>query len=113
MKRTYAAAFISLLGLAACQSTSGGGGMMSMAGNWASADGIFVASFNGGHFTSRDAKTSKILAEGRYSEAAGGVQMDWTSSTTAQQHTASCRFSSQDQVTCSQVGASPFVLTRA
>ena len=113
MKRTHAAAFMTLFGLAACQSMGGGDTKMSMAGNWASADGIFVASFNSGHFTSRDTKTSKVLAEGRYTEASGGVQMDWVSSTTAQQHTATCSFTGGDQVTCSQVGAGPFVLTRA
>ena len=111
MTRSFAAAIIALAGLAACQTAPTRTSAMN--GNWASADGIFVANFSEGRFTSQDPKTGKVLAEGAYTTEGDRVQMNWQSTATKQQRSATCSFTGANSVTCDQPGAGPFTLTRA
>jgi hypothetical protein len=84
-----------------------------MEGQWASSDGIFVATFTNGTFTSVDARTNAVLAQGNYSVQNGQVNMNWISASTNQQRSAICGFVSPTSVTCDQPGATPFQLNRA
>ena len=53
--------------LAGCQMTQTAGPAGSpLDGNWASSDGIFVATFQNNSFSSRDARTGAVLAQGSY-----------------------------------------------
>ena len=101
--------------LAGCQSGPGSVARSgpTMEGRWASADGIFVATFSGGSFTSVDAQTSALLAQGSYSVQDGQVNMNWISASTNEQRSAVCGFTSPTSVTCDQPGATPFQLNRA
>jgi hypothetical protein len=83
-----------------------------MDGQWASADGIFVASFRGGRFTSVDARTQAVLAEGSYFTTGNGIEMQWLSAATQQQRQATCSFVGPRSVNCTQTGATPFQLNR-
>lgn len=84
-----------------------------MDGQWASSDGIFVATFNNNSFTSVDARTNAVLAQGSYSVQNSQVNMQWISASTNQQRAAVCTFSGPDSVSCNQPGATPFQLNRA
>jgi hypothetical protein len=84
-----------------------------MDGVWASSDGVFVANFERGHFTSRFTATNEILAQGAYTVAAGGISMQWISAATKQQRAASCSFAGSDIVTCNQEGGGHFELRRS
>ena len=100
--------------LAACQT---GPGFMSrpaltMDGRWASGDGVFVATFNNSSFTSLDARTNAVLAQGSYSVQGNQVSMNWVSATANLQRSALCTFVSANSVTCDQPGATPFQLNR-
>ena len=83
-----------------------------MDGKWASADGVFVATFQGGSFTSVDARTNAILAQGSYSAAGTVVTMNWRSAATDQQHSATCTLSDPNNVRCNQANATGFDLKR-
>jgi hypothetical protein len=103
------------LSVAACQSTSpvktvSSGAVMD--GKWASADGVFVASFAGGRFTSRFTKTNEVLAQGSYSVQGAQVDMRWLSVATKQQRAASCSITGAASVHCNQVGGTGFDLRR-
>lgn len=112
---------VSALLLAACQTGPTQMGMGSRAasaatpmdGNWASTDGVFVASFQGGNFTSRFTRTNEVLAQGNYSVAGNQVTMQWLSVATQQERSASCTMSGSDKVHCEQAGGGGFDLTRA
>lgn len=82
-----------------------------MDGQWASTDGIFTATFRGGTFTSVDARTNAILAQGTYSVAGDQVSMQWMSVATQQQRAANCTIMGST-VRCNQVGGGSFDLTR-
>ena len=82
-------------------------------GQWASTDGIFVASFASGRFVSRFTKTGEILAEGGYTLAGSDVRMDWFSVQAQQQRSANCRIAGPSTVNCSQTGGGSFTLVRA
>lgn len=128
MKRlpTIFALVIAGTGLAACQGDGGGqrfsmlsGGRAPspaatpMEGRWASTDGIFVASFNNGNFTSIDAKTDAVLAEGSYTVSGQQVQMNWLSTGTGERRSATCSFSGgRSQVSCVQPSGGSFTLRR-
>jgi hypothetical protein len=84
-----------------------------MDGVWASSDGVFVANFERGHFTSRFTATNEILAQGAYSVAGGGISMQWISAATKQQRAATCSFAGSDIVTCNQEGGGHFELRRS
>ncbi len=115
------AMLVAASGLAACQS----GTRMAMApgtampastpmdGRWASTDGIFIASFQGGEFTSVDAKTDAVLARGTYQVSRGQVEMNWLSTSSNERRSATCGFSGRNQVTCTQASGATFQLTRA
>ena len=81
-------------------------------GNWASSDGIFVATFQNSSFSSRDARTGAVLAQGSYSLQGGQVSMQWVSTTTQQQRSATCALSGPTTLNCQQPGATPFQLNR-
>ena len=112
--------------LAACQTQPGGmlAGRMGapaivapsgtpMDGSWAATDGVFVASFQGGNFTSRFTKTNEILAQGAYRVDGSRVTMEWLSVATQQQRSASCTMTAADQVRCVQAGGGGFDLRRS
>ena len=84
-----------------------------MDGSWASTDGVFVASFKGGNFTSRFTRTNEVLAQGSYSVSGDAVTMQWLSVATQQERSASCTMSGEDKVHCEQAGGGGFDLTRA
>lgn len=84
-----------------------------MDGRWASTDGIFVATFRGGEFTSVDAKTNAVLAQGRYNVAGDQVRMNWLSTTANEERSATCAFSGGARVTCTQANGASFELRRA
>jgi hypothetical protein len=84
-----------------------------MDGVWASTDGVFVATFQQGSFTSRFTATNEILAQGRYTVAGNTVVMQWISVATQQQRSANCTIGSGESVTCNQQGGGHFELRRA
>jgi hypothetical protein len=84
-----------------------------MDGTWASTDGIFVASFQGGSFISRYTKTNEVLAQGTYSVSGTLVNMQWMSVAAQQHRSAICAMTAQDAVRCNQSGGGSFDLTRA
>ena len=83
-----------------------------MDGNWAATDGIFVASFQGGSFTSRFTKTNEILAQGAYQVDGSRVTMEWLSVATQQQRSATCTMTGANSVRCEQAGGGGFDLRR-
>ncbi|MEM8553088.1 MAG: hypothetical protein AAGF45_11975 [Pseudomonadota bacterium] len=104
------AAVALILVLAACQSAQLGG----IEGNWASDDGVFVAAFDNGAFTSRLTGTGEtVVADGRYSRTGSGLSLAWTSITTNERRTADCTFLSSSQVRCTPSVGNPFTMTRA
>jgi hypothetical protein len=109
---------LAALSVGACQSFDMGGGpppqavATAMDGNWASTDGVFVATFERGGFVSRFTKTNEMLAKGTYTVAGTNVTMDWISVSTKQQRAAACTFMSADVVACNQQGGGKFELRR-
>lgn len=110
IRRTATFALFAAVGLAGCQSI---GAKDPLAGRWASTDGVFVASFQDGRFTSRFTKTNEVLAEGSYRTAGGSVKLDWLSVATQQKRSAECTFAAPSRLRCDQAGATSFELTRA
>jgi hypothetical protein len=84
-----------------------------MDGTWTSTDGVFVATFQAGQFTSRFTQTNEILAQGTYSLAGNVVNLQWMSVATQQQRSAICAMSAADTLTCNQSGGGSFDLKRA
>jgi hypothetical protein len=102
--------------LAACQTYSQSPPVQAstpMDGNWASTDGVFVATFQGGRFTSRFTQTNEILAQGTYTVTGGNVSMQWVSVQAQQQRAANCAFTGTDSVACTQTGGGSFELNRS
>ena len=83
-----------------------------MDGNWASTDGVFVANFQDGRFTSRFTQTNEILAQGTYTVAGSNVSMQWISVQAQQQRSANCSIVGAGIVTCNQAGGGSFGLQR-
>ena len=83
-----------------------------MDGVWASTDGVFVATFDRGSFTSRFTATNEVLAQGNYTVAGSMVTMQWISVATQQRRSANCTINSADNVTCNQDGGGHFELRR-
>ncbi|MGQ7792508.1 hypothetical protein ACUN0C_08885 [Faunimonas sp. B44] len=111
MIRTAAAVALAAGLLAACQSVQP---RSAMDGRWASADGVFVATFDSGKFTSRFTKTNEVLAQGTYAGDAGNrIAMNWLSVATKQQRSATCSFTGPNTVSCQQTGGGAFQLNRA
>ena len=89
-----------------------GAGPTAMDGIWASTDGVFIANFQGGRFTSHFTKTNEILAQGTYGVAGSSVTLNWISVKTKQQRAATCTFTAGDTVACDQQGGGNFQLKR-
>ncbi len=81
-------------------------------GTWASNDGVFIATFEHGAFTSRFVKTNEILAQGSYTVSGNAVNLQWISVATQQQRAAACTINSSDSVSCTQEGGGSFDLNR-
>lgn len=84
-----------------------------MDGAWAATDGVFVASFQGGAFTSRFTKTNEVLAQGTYRVSGDRITMEWLSVATQEQRSASCTMSGANSVRCEQGGGGGFDLRRS
>ena len=80
-------------------------------GSWASADGIFTATFRDGHFTSVANSSKAVLTEGSYQKDGNTVRMSWFSSRTQRQEAAVCTFSSPNAVRCEQPGKTAWLGT--
>lgn len=112
----FAASALALVALPACQSMTAGPSSSAsspMAGMWRSGDGVFVANFDRSSFTSQDARTGQILAQGTYAATGDRIQMNWQSVRTGAQLSASCSFLTSTRVRCDQPGATSFELNRA
>ncbi|MEM7696049.1 MAG: hypothetical protein AAF318_16490 [Pseudomonadota bacterium] len=97
--------------LAGCQSArlSSSG----IAGDWASTDGVFVAQFANGAFTSRLVTTGEtVVADGRYEVTGQTVALAWTSIAANEQRSANCVFGNRNEVTCTPSVGNPFTMTR-
>lgn len=82
-------------------------------GNWASDDGVFVATFNNGAFSSRLTGTGEtVVADGRYERTSGGFELRWVSIVANEGRAASCRFVGASRVQCSPSAGAPFTMTR-
>ena len=103
---------LSALLLVGCQSMQPIAGGTAMDGSWVSSDGVFVATFQDGSFTSVDAKTNAVLARGRYSVQGSTVALNWTSARRGQQFSATCTFTTGNDLHCSQPGSTEFDLRR-
>ena len=111
---------LAALSVGACQSFDMGGQQppppvisTAMDGNWASTDGVFVASFERGGFVSRFTATNEMLAKGTYTVNGTTVDMNWISVATKQQRAAACTIMSADVVACNQQGGGKFELRRS
>jgi hypothetical protein len=93
--------------------TSGVPQSTGMEGTWSSADGVFVATFANGNFTSRFTQTNEVLAQGTYTVTGGTVSLVWISVASQQQRSAVCTIATPDTVSCSQADGSSFDLKRA
>ena len=120
MIRRFVTIALSALLLAACQTgpsqtgmQGGGSGATPIDGTWASADGVFVASFQRGSFTSRFTRTNEVLAQGTYTVTGKNISMQWVSVATQQQRSAACTISDANSVRCQQAGGGGFDLKRA
>lgn len=96
--------------LAGCLSQSA---RSSVEGSWASNDGVFVASFDNGAFTSRLTGTGEVVvADGRYQLSRSGVQLSWTSIAANEHRAAACAFQTPSVLTCTPSVGEPFSMTR-
>lgn len=85
----------------------------SINGSWASGDGVFIATFQGGKFTSRFTQTNEILAQGTYRPTGGNsIQLSWFSIATRENRSATCNRVGRAQLQCQQAGAGTFSLTK-
>jgi hypothetical protein len=110
----YAALFAALI-LSACQTyvSQPQPQRTAMDGRWASTDGVFIAEFDRGSFTSRFTQTGEVLAQGTYSVAGDAVSLRWISVQAQAERSATCTFSDAATVQCQQVGGGAFELRRS
>ena len=115
LRRFAVVAVASAIVLSACQSMNMGMAPAGtpMDGQWASAYGIFLATFRGGQFTSTDARTGAVLAQGTYTMTGSAANLNWTSTQRQQQFSAVCSFRDANAVHCEQPGATGFDLRRS
>ncbi|MGH6926339.1 MAG: hypothetical protein ACRED5_21640 [Propylenella sp.] len=107
------AALIAAISVAACQSYEVQAPQRTpMDGRWASSDGVFIADFQRGSFTSRFVQTNEILAQGTYTVSGANVSLRWLSVQAQEQRAANCTFTSADLVSCQQEGGGNFNLQR-
>ena len=96
--------------LAGCVSSGSG---RSVDGNWSSDDGVFVATFQSGAFTSRLTGTGEtVVADGRYTRTADGLTLSWTSIAANQPRSARCVFVTTAQLSCTPSVGQPFTMSR-
>lgn len=107
------AALLAAIVLAACQTQVAAPVRTPMDGQWAATNGVFVASFQGGSFTSRFTETNEILAQGTYTVSGNTVSMHWLSVQAQEQRSATCTFTSANMVRCQQTGGGTFELQRS
>lgn len=108
--RTLALTIAMAVSLAGC--VSGGSGS-NIDGNWGSDDGVFVATFQNGAFTSRLTGTGEtVVADGRYSRTPNGVSLSWTSIAANEQRAASCTLVAPQRLSCTPTVGQPFTMTR-
>lgn len=99
-----------MLAVAGCQTARLG---PSVEGRWASDDGVFVATFDNGAFTSRLTGTGEVVvADGRYQRQDGGLVLEWTSIAANEQRAARCRFLASNQLACIPTVGGRFTMTR-
>jgi hypothetical protein len=98
--------------LAACQSFDTQPQRTQMDGRWASTDGVFIAEFERGTFTSRFVQTGEVLAQGTYTVNGPNVSMRWLSVQAQAQRSATCTFTGASMVHCQQDGGGTFDLQR-
>jgi len=104
------AACLVLLALTACQSARFGN---PVEGSWASADGVFVATFRDGAFSSRLTETGEtVVADGRYTRRAEGLLLEWTSIAANERRSARCRFVASNRLACTPSAGRPFTMSR-
>ncbi|MCF3936306.1 hypothetical protein L1787_23205 [Acuticoccus sp. M5D2P5] len=98
------------LGLAGCQM---GGGGQPIEGNWASDDGVFIATFQNGAFSSRLTGTGEtVVADGRYGRGTGGIQLEWTSIALNERRSAECTFLAPQRLSCAPSVGQTFTMTK-
>lgn len=98
------------LGLSACQFGATG---EPVEGSWASDDGVFVARFEEGAFTSRLTSTGEtVVADGRYARGADGLRLSWTSIALNEARSADCRFVAVHTLSCTPSVGQTFTMTR-
>ncbi|UOM33804.1 hypothetical protein [Acuticoccus sp. I52.16.1] len=96
--------------LAGCVTGSGGS---SIDGNWGSDDGVFIATFQNGAFTSRLTGTGEtVVADGRYVRTGAGLRLNWTSIAANEARTAECTLITTRQLSCAPSVGQPFTMTR-
>jgi hypothetical protein len=118
LRSARGALVIAALGLGACQtdfyqSPAPAPVTTPLDGVWSSTDGVFVATFERGGFTSRFTATNEILAQGNYSVAGNTATLQWMSVATQQRRSATCTIDAPDKVTCNQDGGGHFELARS
>lgn len=97
--------------LAGCQGVGMGGD--NLEGSWASDDGVFVATFRNGAFSSRLTSTGEtVVADGRYTRGANGLTLAWTSIAANERRSADCRFVTTRQLSCAPSVGQAFTMTR-
>ena len=107
------AALFAALVLAACQTYEAQPQRTAMDGRWASTDGVFIADFDRGSFTSRFTQTGEVLAQGTYSVTGNTISMRWLSVQAQAQRAATCTMTSASTVQCQQDGGGTFDLQRS
>lgn len=116
MKPVLAICALSLAaGLAACQSAPQPNPLArGFDGTWASDDGVFVATFDAGRFTSRLNSTGEIVADGRYVDlgVGAGAQLTWYSVVSQEQRTAVCTYLTPTRVRCDPNAGNVFTMTK-
>lgn len=112
MRQAGGAALVAATLLAACQTGTVQPRATAMDGEWASADGIFIATFERGSFTSRFIQTNEILAQGTYAVSGSLVSLRWLSVQAQEQRAATCTFATATTVRCQQEGGGAFDLLR-
>ena len=101
-------------GLSACQTVSLPTARGPFAGQWASADGVFVATFADGQFTSRSVQQPDVvLAQGSVTVTGpGSLRLDWFSQSQNTALSAGCVAAARGTLDCSPSLGTPFRLTR-
>lgn len=115
IKTTALAAFgVLAIGLSACQTVSLPGGGGPFAGQWASTDGVFIATLERGQFTSRSVQRPDVtLAQGSYTTTGpSGLRLDWFSQSQNASLSATCTAAGPGTLACTPSRGTPFRLVR-